>query len=147
MWRMSVAVVTLVLGAGCGQPEVVVPEVLSIVSVLPAHGSIDIGPSVEALVYFSAPVKDAAAAAADVSLDCLGRAPCETAAVQGCPGASATVAVTTTLEVNQVVHLKPDAALAADTCYVIAIGAGIEAATSDVGPLPIEVRSSFQVRP
>ena len=144
MWSVGAAVATCVVA--CGDPEIVVPDVLSVVTVLPAHGSADISVDVEALVYFSHTVADSTAAAASLSIDCLGDPPCDVPTSPGsCP---ATTAATVVFEPNgQAAHINPDAPLVANTCYAIIIAQGIEASDPEVGPLPVDIRPSFFTRP
>jgi hypothetical protein len=142
MVRRLASVLLLVGVAACGEPEIVVPEVLSIVTVLPSHGAADVSPDVEALVYFSSPVKNASAATEELAIECLGQAPCETADPADC----ADVVSTVTFEINQVAKIKPNVILATNTCYGITIGAGIEAADKNVGRLPLAIRSDFKTK-
>ena len=146
MTRRLVSVLMLVGVAACGEPEIVVPEVLSIVTVLPSHGATGVSTSVEALVYFSSAVKDATVATEELEVACLGRAPCADASGTGC-AADPTVATTVTFEINQVAKLRPDVALTTNMCYGITISAGIEAADKNTGPLPVAIRSVFQTAP
>jgi hypothetical protein len=143
----KLVVVTLLVGvAACGDPSIVVPEALSIVTVLPSHGATGIATDVDALVYFSSPLKDTTAAGHMLSIDCLGAPPCNSPTASGCVGTT-TVASTASFEINQVAHVVPDAVLLKNTCYEINIGAGIEAADSNIGPLPVDVRSAFETTP
>lgn len=144
MWSVGVAVATCV--AACGDPEIIVPDILLVITVLPAHGSADISVDVEALVYFSHAVADTTGAAASLSVECLGDPPCATPTSPGnCP---ATTAATVVFEPNgQTAHIVPDAALAGNTCYAVVIAQGIEASDAEVGPLPVDIRSSFYTRP
>jgi hypothetical protein len=146
MGRRLVSVVLLAGVAACGDPTIVVPEVLSVVTVLPSHGATGVGIDVQPLIYFSSPLKDTTAAARALSLDCLGTPPCASAAGQGCL-ADPVVASTVTFEVNQVAHIVPDPALQGNVCYAINIAAGIDAADSDIGPLPLDIRSAFETTP
>ena len=141
------ASVLLLLGVGaCGDPTIMVPGVLSVVTVLPSHGATGISPSVEALVYFSSAVKSPTAAAEQLELDCLGVPPCGSANVATCVG-NAFVSTTVTFEINQVAKLKPDLSLTTNMCYGITVGAGIEAADNNIGPLPIDIHSAFETTP
>ena len=146
MARRLASILLLVGAAACGDPTIVVPEVLGIVTVLPSHGATDIATDVQALVYFSSPLKDTTAAARELTMECLGTPPCSSPVTSGCP-ADPAVSAAVTFELNQVAHIAPDATLWRNTCYGINVGAGIEAADKDVGPLPLEVHSAFETTP
>ncbi len=135
---------TLTLGS-CGDPAVVVPETLAVVTILPTHGASDVVADVVPLVYFSQSVGDTAAAAAAVDLACLGAPPCSSPTAATC--VAPLIAVTFEDARAQVATITPSAPLLDDTCYAIVVGEGIEAQDSDIGPLPVEVRSSFKTRP
>jgi len=125
--------------AACGDPEIVVPDVLS-VTIMPAHGSIDISRDVEVLAYFSHPVADPAAAADQMSLQCLGAPPCS-APSSTCTGTTET---TVTFEANaQSAHLAPTVSLLATTCYRVSVGKGIKAGDPNVADLPVDITPVF----
>jgi len=135
---------TLALVAACGDPEVIVPETLGIVTILPTHGAADVQNDVVSYVYFSHSVADASAAARAINLECLGGAPCTNPVTSTCVAPSVTVAFEDAG--NQVASLTSSTALLDDTCYAIVVSAGIEAADSNVGPLPVDIRSAFKTR-
>lgn len=131
--------------AGCGDPQIVVPQVLSVVTILPSQGSTDITPTVEGLIYFSHPLASPETLADHVSLNCLGAPPCSQPDATSC----ATQAAQVTLSYDStafVVHVLPQAPLAASTCYQYVVGAGLTSSEKNVAPLPGEVDSSFQTR-
>jgi len=132
--------------AACGEPEVVVPNVLQVVAILPNHGATDIGTAVEGRVYFSHQLKSAVAASTRVALTCLGTPPCNTPVQSGC-GSVAEVPADISFEVDQVAHLAPADPLGVNLCYRLSVTAGIEAADADVGPLGVTVLSDFQTTP
>lgn len=130
---------------GCGDFEIVVPDVLS-AEVVPTHGSVEVSRDVEIFVYFSAPVADREAALDDIELQCLGAPPCQTPSSSAC-SVRFPVLTRSFDGPNQTARLVPDTSLQANTCFVVRVQAGIEAADVDVGAIPAEIRSSFQTRP
>jgi len=145
MWRSLASVLVLSCAAACGDPEIVVPDVLS-VTFLPPQGSIGISTDMEALVYFSHAIQTPTAVQGALSMVCLGSPPCAAENGQGC-SADPTVATTITFELNQVAHVKPNQLLTANTCYSIRAAAGVEANDKNVGPLPVDFHSAFQTAP
>ena len=129
----------------CGDPEVILPDVLRVVTILPGHGQVDVREDVEAYVYFSHPVADIDAASRAIDLECLGAPPCTAPVADGCT--QPVVSVSFDDGSAKVARIVPSEPLASDTCYVTVVSEGIEAADPDVGALPVEVRASFQTRP
>ncbi|MEM6532434.1 MAG: Ig-like domain-containing protein [Myxococcota bacterium] len=133
------------VGAGCGDFEIVVPGTLSAV-IAPAHGSVEVSRDVEIFVAFSDPVSDADQALDDIVLQCLGAPPCQTPTASTCT-AEFPVAAGAFVDSNQTARLTPDSRLQANTCFVVTVQAGIESSDQDVGPVPTALRSSFQTAP
>lgn len=148
-WMRSIsyaAVLTLAFGSlSCGDFEIIVPDVLS-ATVVPSHGSTEVSPDVEVFVFFSTPVADADAALDDIELECLGAPPCQQPTASACtvefPALSRSFDGP-----NQTARLVPNTSLQTNTCFVVRVQEGIEAADPNVGPFPAEVRSSFQTSP
>jgi hypothetical protein len=146
--RLSIALAPVLIAA-CGDPEIIVPDVLSIVAILPSHGAIDVGPNTDALVYFSHAVAAPETLGDKITIECLGTAasasatPCATPAFAGCLAAL----------VATEVDYRPDARLAlvthaaplqATTCYALQVESGIASTEDEVGELPATIRSSFE---
>ena len=131
--------------SGCGDFEIVVPAALS-AEVVPSHGSSEVSRDVEIFVFFSSPVADRDAALDDIELECLGAPPCQQPSTAACTVQFPTLSRSFDGP-NQTARLVPDSSLQADTCFVVRVQQGIEAANEDVGAFPAEVRSSFQTRP
>ncbi len=129
---------------GCGDFEIVVPDVLS-ATVVPSHGSVEVSRDVELFVYFSAPVADRDSALDDIELQCLGSPPCQQPTASAC-SVDFPVLTRSLDGPNQTARLVPDTSLQVNTCFVVRVQAGIEAADPNVGAIPVEVRSSFQTR-
>lgn len=129
--------------AGCGDPEIVVPEVLS-VDFYPPHGSVQIALDVQGLLEFTHEVADPDDAASKIALACLGTpAPtCATPELTGCP--ATTSAAVTFAPGSMEARVTPATALANNTCYVFTVEVGIEAKAKNVGALPSPRRSAFQ---
>lgn len=142
--RSSIAAVTTLGLLACGDPEIIAPETVAVVTILPTHGASDVEPDIIPLVYFSTPIGDTAGAAAAVKLTCLGAPPCSSPTAATCVTPVATVVFEDAR--SQVATIRASAPLLDDTCYAIVVGSGIEAADADVGPLPVEIRSSFKTR-
>jgi hypothetical protein len=143
--RLLCLLILLTGGTACVDPEIVVPDVMTVVALLPSHGSVDIGVDVQPLIYFSHEAASQAEAEASFSLSCLG-AP----ALGSCNSPNATTCLQADVDatvdydtVAQVARLTPTAPLQATTCYVLVVAAGLEASLGNVGPLPVEIRSSF----
>ena len=138
----------LTFGSACGDPQIVVPDVMTIVALLPSHGSTLVAPNVQALAYFSHPAASSAEVVGAFSLQCLGAPtngtcaqPDDTACSVAEPAATVTYDATT-----QVARLVPANPLQDNTCYVLIVSAGVESSEPNVGPLPVDVRSAFQTR-
>jgi hypothetical protein len=126
----------------CGDPEIVVPDVLS-VDFHPPHGSVDISVDVQGLLFFTHPVADPAVAASGISLECLGTPnPTCASPISGC----STSARVTFEPGNFEARVVPNASLQSNTCYVFKVAGGIEALDEHVGALPSERRSAFNTQ-
>ena len=135
--------------AGCVTAEITVPDVMTVVAILPSHGAGDIDLDVQPLVYFSHTAFDAGTVERGLTLECVGSAdPTVGCAAPDSTGCGTTqVATTVTYDGStQVARLVPDTPLAGGTCYVLVVAAGIDTTEPEVGPLPVEVRSSFRTR-
>lgn len=142
--RFLVALAAMSAGA-CGEPEIVVPDVLTIVSIQPGHGTIDVAPETEGLVYFSHDVAEPALLDAKISIECLGTPPCSAPDGNGCgPALPTTVLYPPEGRLARVTHVTP---MSADTCYVLAVESGIASSEEQVGALPVTVRASFKTAP
>ena len=141
-YRAFVIAVAL-LAPACGDPEIVVPEVMGIVALFPGHGQIDVDPEVEVLAYFSHRASSEAEVTSAVSLACAGAPPCSEPNPTGCASSGAVSATVTYDPAGQLARLTPDAELESSRCYVVTIGSGLAAADDNVAPLPVDVRASF----
>jgi hypothetical protein len=131
-WPVSVVIAlcwVLSLNA-CGDPQIILPQTLQIVTVAPPHGAIGIGVSVQVAVVFAHPL------APETDLG----------QVFGLSLFDSGVAVVTTNTLSDdrySVTLTPAQPLTRATTYVIEIKAGLESSDNQVDPLPSAVRSSF----
>ncbi|MEM6733213.1 MAG: Ig-like domain-containing protein, partial [Myxococcota bacterium] len=133
---------SMLLIVGCGDFEIVVPDPLS-ATIVPQHGSIDTSRDVDVFVFFSEPVADRDSALDDIEVRCLGAPPCQQPTSSACTVELPALARSFD-GANQTARLVPDTPLQANTCFLITVQAGIEAADSNTGAFPVEVRSSFQ---
>ena len=143
MGRGSIALVVAAWITGCGDPEIIVPEILS-VDFYPPHGSVQISVDVQGLVVFTHELAEPTSAAAEISLVCLGTPTTSCAAPEprGCP--ASTTATVTFDPGGMEARVAPGASLAANTCYAFLVNAGLEAESNDVSPLPNERRPAFR---
>ena len=139
------AVIATISLFACGDFEIVVPDVLS-AEVVPAHGSVNVSRDVEIFVFFSTGVADRDSALDDIVLECLGTPPCQQPTRSGCL-IELPVLTRSFDGASQTARLVPDTSLQADTCFVVRVEEQIEAADANVGPIPAEIRSSFQTIP
>ncbi len=130
------------LGA-CGQPELIVPDIMSIVAILPSGGSVNISTDVQPAVYFSHPAADAEQVKSSLHLTCLGSPPCTAPTADAC-GAAAVDAVQSYESANQLGRLAPASQLDSNMCYAFVIDKGVAAEDSAVGSLPVQIRAVFQ---
>lgn len=144
MRSVAFAFVCAAVLLGCGEPQLVVPDTLW-AEVLPPHGSEQIGPDVEPLVYFTHPVANANAVPESIGLSCRGAPPCSQPDTDACTQPDVEVAVLYDAAA-QVATVNPEDSLQADTCYTLVISAGLEAAPDTVGALPTRIRSGFRTR-
>ena len=129
---------------GCGDPEIVVPEVLA-VDLYPPHGSVEIAVNVQGLVYFSHEVADPEVANQGISLECVGTPSPSCATPIDTPCATAPVSAAVAFEPGAMearITLGQD--LESNLCYVYRVNGGIEAKDKNVGPLPNDRRAVFQ---
>ena len=134
---------------GCGDAEIIVPDVMTIVAILPTHGSADVSTDVEALVYFSHAASNAGTVLEHIGLSCLGGpdASDSCASPSGSCSLSAEPPATVTYDsATQVAKVVPLTQLESNSCFVLVVAAGIESSERNVGPLPVDVRSSFRTR-
>ncbi len=134
--------------AGCGEPTILIPDTMRVIAVAPSHGTVNVSVDVNAFMFLSHEPQSPTDAAAAVTIRCLGtpdedRA-CNAPLALGCP------AVQTASSVYEsgggFIRVAPSAPLQANTCYVVSITEGVEAADANVGPLPVTVRSAFQTQ-
>ncbi len=150
MRRRLIPVVLFVAlcSSSCGEPQIVVPDVMTIVALLPTHGSTGVGIEVQPLLYLSHTAASASAVEAGFTLTCLGAAVADSCGEPyelACTDANPLVVVAYDAT-GQVARLVPDALLQPDTCYLLVVAAGIEANDANVGALPVDVESSFRTR-
>ena len=124
------SLLALLAVAGCGDPQLVLPETISIVAIEPNHGAVGIGVSVTAVVVLSHPL------ASELDLDkyfVLSRK-------------SDAQELVTTLALSgdgHTVTIDPDADLELDTSYRITVTAKLRGADDDIKPLPVDVSADF----
>ena len=142
-------ILSMFVAASCGEPTLIIPDTMRVISVAPSHGSINVSVDVNAFVFLSHDPALADDAAAAVEMRCLGTPEpergCNAPVAAGCPGTLRTSALFESG--GSSVRVIPDTALQADTCYVLTVSQGIEAAEANVGGLPATVRSAFQTAP
>jgi hypothetical protein len=134
--------------AACGEPQIIVPDVMTVVALLPTHGSSGVDLGVEPLVYLSHRAASTSQMEASFTLACLGAAvadSCGEPSAAACSSAQPPVVVSYD-DAEQVARMVPDSALDGDTCYALTVAAGVEALESDVGPLPVDLTSEFRTR-
>lgn len=133
--------------AACGDPEIIVPDVMTIVALLPTHGSTNVSTDVETKVYFSHAPTGVATVSERITVNCLGSpdssGSCASPNSSSCLTASPPKTVTYD-SAAQLAQLLPTSPLQSNICYVIVVSAGIESSERNVGPLPVDVRSSFR---
>jgi hypothetical protein len=139
------AAVALAGGVACGNPQILVPGVLS-VEFYPPHGSVEISVNVQGLIAFSHEVANPTAAAERIELACLGSPDpligCRNPDVTDCP---ASTAATVGFDSDGMeARVTPSPSLQTDTCYVFTVTAGIEAAADTIAALPSDRRSAFR---
>ena len=136
--------VVLAASVACGDPEIVVPGVLS-VEFYPPNGSIGISTNVEGLIAFTHEVADVDAAAAAIELTCLGFPNGTSGCLEPAGGCTGTTSATVEFAPSGMeARVAPDPPLDNGTCYAYRVAGGIEAAAKNVGPLPSDRRSAFQ---
>ena len=107
-----------------------------------------VGLDVEPLVYLSHAAGDATEVEGSFSINCLGGVIDDTCTEPNsatCNSESPNATVTYDAN-NQVARLVPEVSLQSDTCYELVVTAGIAAVGDSIGPLPVDVRSSFRTQ-
>ena len=123
-------VLTALTAPSCGDPHVVLPQTLQVVTIEPPHGAMGIDPAVQVAVVFSHPLP------ASTHL--------ETYFTLALAATQVAVVTTPTLATDgYTVTLVPAQALEAATSYSITIAAGLSSSVADIAPLPTAIRSQF----
>ncbi|MFC1612081.1 hypothetical protein ACFL6C_14050 [Myxococcota bacterium] len=137
--------VAVMMALACGDPEIVVPSVLS-VDFYPPHGSVDISVGMQGLIAFSHQVADRDEAVNQIGLSCLGspNPTCAAPTSEDCGDMPRTTVTVAPGEMEA--HVSLDDNLELNRCYVFQVAAGIEAAENNVGPLPNDRRSMFRTQ-
>lgn len=139
--RFATLWVLLSTAWACGEPEIRVPELLTVVTLVPSHGTRDVTPDAQGVVFFSHPIPGDTTDDAFV-LECLGVPPC--ASPTGTCTASR-IQLQAVLEPGrQVVRLTPVVSMDSNRCYRYTVFEGMTSTDEDVGKLPVAVRATFQ---
>ncbi|OGQ90171.1 MAG: hypothetical protein A2289_19935 [Deltaproteobacteria bacterium RIFOXYA12_FULL_58_15] len=133
----------MALGVACGEPDITVPEVMS-VDFYPPNGSVAISVDVQGLLAFSHEVADPSAAAREISLTCLG-SPSPSCLTPNEAGCTATAQANVIFEPSGMqARVTATSSLLSNACYLYQVNGGVEAADDAVGDLPSDRRSVFR---